>query len=167
MSTVGKSGLSGGRKRMREPIEVPEPKRPDKSIDMLISVRKNRTARFERELSRAREEWREARVGLHQAKQNWRDALAAANDEWQRAREEFFRMTTTSGQFRKAKAIYERTKAAAGQLRLEAREAAKQCRTLGGKFFEATEQLAQMRRQQEKLGILRDEIRAMNTQGGD
>lgn len=167
MSRLSTSGFAGRQKSKREPIEVPEPKRPDKSIDMLISVRKNRVSRFERERAQAREEWREARVRLRQAKQQWRDALAAAHEGWKQAREEFFRMSTTSGQFRKARAVYERMKQAAGQMQLEAREVAQHCRELGAKFFDATQQLAQMRRQQEKLSILRDELRAMNTQGGD
>lgn len=167
MSRPGTNRFFGRPPAAREPIEVFEPKRPDKSIDTLLNVRKNRVSRFERERSQAREEWRKARARLNEAKREWRDAVAAAQRKWQQAREEFFRMSTNSGQFRHAKAIYERMKANAAQLRLEAKEVAQHCREAGGQFFEATQRLAQMRRQQEKLSLLRDEMRAMNSQDGD
>lgn len=165
MNRPGQSGSFGGRRSKREPIELREPKREDKSIDMLISVRKNRVSRFERELSQAREEWREARTGLREAKLKWREAVEAAREEWRAAREQFFRMNTTSGQFRTAKAIYDRMKAQASQLHLEAKQSAQTCRDLGRNFFEAKKRLAEVRRQQEKLSMLRDELRALNNQG--
>jgi hypothetical protein len=162
----GRAGTdSFGRTRSkREPVEVLEPKKQDRSLDKLINVRKQRLNRLERERTEALEAWRNARIALRAAKEAWREALAAANANWQEARARFFKMSTTSGKFRQEKAIYERMKEVAAQLRLQAQESVRPCREAGHHFFEAKERILEANRQQEKLGILRDELLRLSIQ---
>lgn len=154
--------LLGGRRGKREVIDIPEQKKKDKSLDGLIDVRKQRIDRLERERIEARHAWRDARARLRDVKQRWRCALQEATDHWRQARAAFLQMTTTSGQFRKAKGIYERLKTHAAQLHLECREAVAPCKATRTAFFEARRRVMDANRQYEKLGILRDELRLQN-----
>ncbi|RJF96891.1 hypothetical protein D3870_21185 [Noviherbaspirillum cavernae] len=163
MNAAGGQIGFGGRRAKREVIDVPEPKVQDQSLDKLLKVRKQRIDRLERERREMREAWRKSRADLNGRKQGWRDAVQAYKDFWQEARENFYRMSTTSGQFRKAKAIYERMKGDAAQLRLECLEDVARCRKGRTKFFEAKQRVLQAHRQQEKLGMLRDELRKLTT----
>lgn len=162
MSSQARS-LLGARSR-REVLDVPEARVRDRSLDRLISVRKQRIDRFERECTEAREAWRAARLKLRELKARWRNALQEAKDFWRLARAEFFSMAITSGGFRKAKAIYERMKLQATQLHLECREAVLPCKDMRLEFFNARRRLLDANRQHEKLGMLRDEIRLMNAE---
>lgn len=161
---IGAQRGFGGRRSKREVIDVPERKPEDKSLDKLLNVRKQRLDRLERERKDAREAWRETRQQLRTRKEEWRKALEDAKDFWIQARAEFFKMSTTSGQFRKAKAIYERMKSQAAQMQLECREIVKRCKSAKNEFFEARQRVLTANRQQEKLSILRDEIRALTVQ---
>ncbi|MFC7518732.1 hypothetical protein ACFQUU_27345 [Herbaspirillum sp. GCM10030257] len=161
-SAGGQSGFGGPRAK-REVIDVPEPKVQDRSLDKLLSVRKQRIDRLERERREMRDAWRKTRAALHDRKQGWRDAEQAYKDFWEEARANFFQMSTTSGQFRKAKAIYERMKGDAAQLRLECLDEVARCKRGRTKFFEAKQRLLQAHRQQEKLSILRDELLKLTT----
>lgn len=160
---AAQAGLGPPRSK-REPIEVAERKPEDKSLDKLLNVRKQRIDRFERERKEAREAWRESRRALREVKQQRRDAVQAAKDFWQQARAEFFGMTITTGQYKKAKAIYERMKEQAAQLYLQCREAVVECERVRAEFFAARLRAMQAHMQTEKLSILRDEIRALNQQ---
>lgn len=164
MSSQQMSSMFGGGRSKREVIDVPESKVQDKSLDRLISVRKQRIDRFERERVEAREAWRAERMKLRDIKERWRIALQDARDFWQSARAEFFSMAMTSGGFRKAKAIYERMKREAAQLHLECREAVLPCKETRTEFFDARKRLLDANRQHEKLGMLRDEIRLLNVE---
>jgi len=156
--------LSGLPRHRREVVDIPEQKRKDKSVDRLIDVRKQRIDRLERERIEARHVWREARVRLHERKQRWRAAVQEAQDIWQQARAAFFQMSATSGQFRKAKAVYERMKVQAQQLHLESREAVRPCKTTRTAFFDARRRVMEANRQYEKLGLLRDELRLQDVE---
>lgn len=151
----------GRPKPKREVIDILEEKAKDKSLDKLMSVRKQRLERYERERSEARQVWRNARAQLHQLIHSWRDAVIKASDFWQQERTQFFQMTITSGQFRKAKAIYERMKVQAEQLLLESRQAVHECRQKGRDYFIARKNLVDASRQREKLDMLRNEIRQL------
>ncbi|WP_233410826.1 hypothetical protein [Rugamonas violacea] len=83
---------------------------------------------------------------------------------WREARAQFFKMATTSGQVRRAKGAYERMKGEAIELQLECGEYAARARAAGGDFFTARRRVLEANRQQEKLGILRDEIRLLAQQ---
>lgn len=150
----------GCKRSKREPVDVVEKKKEDKSLDKLIGVRHQRLDRLEFERIEARQQWRQQRTLLRQEKQGWSDAVAAAQDYWQQARAGFFKMATSSGQFRQSKAVYERLKQATALLRQQARRTVTVCRAAGRAFFDANQQLSEARRQLEKLSILRDEIRA-------
>jgi hypothetical protein len=150
-----------GRMSKREVLDVPEIPRPDKEFDMLIKLRKQRVERFEQERSLAREEWRKKRAELRDLKERWRQAVQDAKDFWKLARDNFLGMVMTSGQYRKAKAIYGRMKEQASQLYMECQDAVKHCRTARTKFFDAGRKLNEARRQHEKLSMLRDEIRLL------
>lgn len=154
----------GGRRGKREVIDVLEMKPQDRSLDKLLNVRKQRIDRFERERRDAREAWRRARRDLREAKERWREAREDAKNFWQQAREEFFRMSTTSGEFRKAKATYERMKGEAQELHLACNEFVNRAKVARIDFFEARLRVLQANKQQEKLSILRDEIRLMTQQ---
>lgn len=158
------ASFAGLPRSKREVIDVPEMKREDKSLDKLLHVRKQRINRLERERNETREAWRVARRLLRQKKEEWRAAVESSSTFWQAARTEFFRMATTSGQFRKAKAVYERMKADAAECYVGCRKEVDQCRVRRSAFFDAKKALLQANRQQEKLSILRDEIRASNAQ---
>lgn len=162
MTTQAMQSMLGGPRSKREVVDVPEARVMDRSLDRLILVRKQRIDRFERERSAALASWRAERVKLKELKVRWRAALREANRFWQEARAEFFSMTITSGSFRKAKAIYERMKLQASQLRLECREAVVPCKDARLEFFNARRRLLDANRQHEKLGMLRDEIRLIN-----
>jgi hypothetical protein len=148
----------------REVIDVQEIKPKDKSLNQLISVRKQRLERFERERIIAREAWRQSRRDLNDAKIAWRDALEAAKNFWQERRAEFFSMLITSGQFRRAKANYERMRDDAAQLHLVAREAVVPCKQSRKEFFDSIKRVIEANRDMEKLSILRDEIWCLGRQ---
>lgn len=151
----------GGARGRREVVDVAERKVEDRRLDQLLHVRKQRLGRLERERNEAREAWRARRQAFRQAGQRWRDTLAEAKSQWQRSREEFLRMTLTNGQFSQAKAVYKRLQNEAAQLYLACQEQLRGCRQARTAFFLARQNVLQANRQQEKLGIMRDEIRAL------
>lgn len=148
----------------REVIDVPEKKIEDQSLQKLIFIRKQRLTRIEQECREARQVWRKARTEIGEAKERWRNALQESKDFWQESRKGFFAMAITSGQFRKAKAIYERMKAHAAQLHLECQEAVVRCKEKRTGFFEARKRVVEATLDLEKLGMLRDEIRLLTRQ---
>jgi hypothetical protein len=150
----------GGRVARREVVDVPERRPPDRRLDQLLHVRKQRLSRFERERNEARQAWRKRRADLCSLKLRWRRARDEAQDQWKAARASFSNMTITSGEFKKAKAVYERMKQQASQLRVQWQEERQACRSAGTVFFAARVVVLQANRQQEKLGFLRDEVRA-------
>lgn len=154
----------GQAKPKREPIEVLEPKPPDKSLDKLLSVRKQRLGRLERERKDAQERWRSARARLREEKLAWRASTQSTKEFWGQARKEFMSMNTTSGQYQRAKATYERMKEHCATLRMSCLETLERCRAMRNKFFEARERVLQANRQQEKLTVMRDELLAQHQQ---
>lgn len=154
----------GAKRGKREVIDVLEMKPQDKSLDKLLNVRKQRLDRLERERKEALEYWRGTRTVVREAKERWRKAVNDTNTFWANARAEFFRMATTSGEFRKAKATYERLKIQASELRLSCNEYVTRAKTARQQFFEARQRVLHANKQQEKLSILRDEIRLMTQQ---
>lgn len=150
-----------GRRAKREVVDVPEPRRPDQSLARLLHVRKQRLGRLERERNEARQHWRAARATLRERKEAWRHAVDAAHRFWQAARASFLQMSTTSGELRKAKAAYERMKEEAARVHLGWREQLNCCDAAQRMFFEALERVLAANRQQEKLGILNDELRQL------
>jgi hypothetical protein len=164
MSAIGAQRGFGNRRGKREVIDVPERKTEDRSLDKLLSVRKQRLERLERERSEARNAWRKSRTDLRAAKERWRVADQEAKDHWRRAREEYFRMATTTGEFNKAKGAYDRMKREAKEMRLVCGEFVKRCKAARTGFFEARRHAIEANKQQEKLGILRDEMRLLNQQ---
>lgn len=158
------AAMFGRSKPKREPIEVVEPKPEDKSLDKLLGVRKQRLDRLERERKESREEWRAQRVVLRQAKLQWREAVQNTKDFWAQARKEFLTMVTTSGQYQRSKVVYERMKQAAADERVRCLESLEKCKTKRTTFFEARERALTANRQQEKLTIMRDELRRLNRQ---
>jgi hypothetical protein len=162
MNARGTMAGFGGKRRQREVADIPEPKREDRSLDKLLAVRKQRLDRLERERREAREAWRELRRELREQKEGWRAAVQAYKDFWDQSRKDFFSMSLTSGQFRKAKAIYERMKKEAAQMHADCIEIVQRCKEGADAFFEARRCVVRANKQQEKLGILRDEIRRAN-----
>ena len=140
-------------------LDVPEPVKRDNSLDGLMLVRKQRLRRLERECYSCRQEWRSQRQNLRERKKQWRAAQLDAEQYWQQARAEFFRMSLTSGEFKKAKSVYGKMKTAAALLRVEAKTQAEQCKTAGHDFFLKRQELAEAQKKNEKLQILRDEMR--------
>lgn len=151
----------------REAVDVAEPRVPDRTLERLLGVRKHRLERLEREQRDAREQWRQRRGALRQAKLSWRDARQEAFDHWQRARQQFFAMETDSREFRAAQGGYERMKRDTGQRLLAWRDRAGESRAAGAVFFAAHRQLRDARRQQEKLDILREHIKATERRHDD
>jgi len=154
--------LAGGMGRLgrREVVDVAERRAPDRRLDGLLHVRKQRLSRFERERNEARQAWRAARRELAALKLRWRRTRDQAQQGWQAARAAFSEMTITSGEFKKARAIYERTKKEASGLRVEWNQSRQVCRGAGAAFFASRLVVLQAHMQQEKLSILRDEVRA-------
>lgn len=142
----------------REPVEVLEPRIPDRTLDRLAGVRKQRLERLERERRDSRSTWRQQRAALRLAKLLWRNARQATNEHWQQARQQFFAMETDSRQFRAAQGGYERMKRDTGQRLLVWRENAMASRTAGAEFFAAHRRLQNARKQHEKLDLLREHI---------
>lgn len=152
------------RRGKREVIEVAEPRKPDRSLDQLLHVRKQRLGRLEREQASARAGWRASRQVLRELKLRKREAAAQAAQFWQEARASFLAMTITSGQFHLAKARHARLKEEAAGLNLRCREALRECRLAGARFFGARAEARRAQRQQEKLGVMRDELRELSRQ---
>lgn len=150
-----------GRRARREVVDVPEPRRPDQSLARLLHVRKQRLGRLERERNEARQHWRACRAMLRERKLARRQAVTAAHEFWRAAREGFLRMTTTSGDLRKAKATYERMKEDAARLYLDWQEELARCDAAQRTFFDALACVLAANRQQEKLTILNDELRQL------
>jgi hypothetical protein len=154
----------GKPKSRREPVEVIEPRPQDKSLDQLLGVRKQRLDRMERERREARQAWKNARAALRAAKLGWRAAIADMKAFWAQARKDFLSMHTTSGQYQKGKAKYERMKQAAAGERVLCLEALTHCRARRATFFAARARVLSANRQQEKLTIIRDDLRRINEQ---
>lgn len=164
MSAVSQQqGLRGAGRR--EPVEVHEPKREDQSLILLSKLRRQRVERCEQERRVAREDWRAKRHELREAKLRRRAAQQEARDYWKQARAQFFSMFMTTGEYKKAKAIYKRMNDHAVQLYLECQEAVTSCKSARAAYFDAGEKLKEAQRQQEKLEILRQEIRVQNMKG--
>ncbi|GJI87655.1 hypothetical protein [Duganella hordei] len=166
MSAAQQAGI-GPKRSKREPVDVAERKPEDKRLDQLLHMRKQRLGRFERERNEARERWRGSRAALRKIKQRWQQALHQAKQQWMEARQQFLSMVITSGEFRRAKAAYERMKKEAAQLYLDCREQLQRSRRAGGEFFTACRRMLEASRQQEKLTVMRDEIRALARAGED
>jgi len=149
-----------GRGMRREVVDVAERRPPDRRLDRLLQVRKQRLGRLERERNEARAHWRRQRAEFRVLKQRWRQHFLQAQEQWMAARTAFLEMSITNGEFRRAKAVYERMKKEASQLRVDCRQLLHQCRQSGVVFFDARREVMQANRQQEKLGMLRDELRA-------
>lgn len=154
----------GAAKPKREPIEVKEPKPFDKSLDKLLGVRKQRLGKLERDRKDTLEAWKAMRARLREAKLAWRASLQASKDYWIQARKEFLTMNTTSGQYQRSKAVYERMKQDSADMRMACLEMLKRCKTARSAFFEAREKVVAANRQQEKLTIMRDELRTLHEQ---
>lgn len=152
------------RRGKREVADVAEPKRPDRSLDQLLHVRKQRLGRLERERSSARESWRVSRQALRDFKLRKREAVLQAARFWQESRARFLQMTITTGEFHLAKARHARMKEEAASLNLRCQEAVRESRLAGARFFAARNEARRAQRQQEKLGIMRDELRARSRQ---
>lgn len=148
----------GKPKSKREVVDVIEPGRPDRRLDQLVSVRKQRLGRLERERNEAREAWRAQRKVFSRAKQARREHMAETDRLWAEARSGFLKMSTTSGQYRSSKAVYERMRKETAQYYLTAQEELQKCRTLQTAFFDAKIAVAEAQKQQEKLSIMRDEL---------
>jgi len=151
----------GARPGKREVIDVAEMKKPDRRLDQLLHVRKARLGRLERERNEARLAWRAVRERLSADKRGWRELKARAQSEWMGARAAFFSMTQTNADFKRAKAVYERMKLEAGEMRLGCLALARKCRAAGTVFFAARDLVKQANKQQEKLTVLRDEMKAL------
>ncbi len=158
MSIEARHSAFAGRRPQREVADLAEAPKKDDGLGQLLQIRKQRIERFEHESVLARGKWREARAALRAAKESWREAKRDAADFWRHSRTEFLRMNITSGDFRKAKAIYERMKENAAQLHLECGEAIGPCKTARGEFFAARKAASEARRQHEKMGVLRSEL---------
>lgn len=156
----------GKPKARREPVEVAEPRPPDRSLDQLLGVRKQRLDRFERERKDARQAWRTARAEFRKMKLGWQVAVESSKVFWAQARRDFMSMHTTSGQYQKSKAVYERMKQAAADERLRCMETLERCRARRAAFFKARARVLAANRQQEKLTIIRDEMRSLERQEG-
>jgi len=152
---------STAKMRRREPVEVLEPKKPDRRFDQLTHVRKQRLRRYEREHNEIRKAWRSERCQLHIYKLQWREQLQEARQFWEGQREAFFQMTISSTTFRTAKFTYQRKLTLAAQTQLDAREQAMTCRQVGAKFFAALAQVRQARLRQEKLDFLCNEMKTL------
>ncbi len=146
----------------RELVDLPEPKRQDKSLPKLIGVHKRRLERMEWECLQARTHWRELRGSVAQVKQDWRNAQQHAKDFWADARAEFFRMEISSGKFRTAKGAYERKKLEAEQIHIQAREAAQRARQSGQAYFLLKQLVRAGHLRSEKLDILQKILHEKN-----
>jgi hypothetical protein len=146
----------------REPVDIPEPKRQDKSLPKLIGVHKRRLERLEWECFQARTNWRAARSVVARIKQDWRDAQQHAQDFWADARAEFFRMEISSGKFRTAKGAYERKKLEAEQIHIQARSAAQRARQAGHAYFLLKQLVRAGHVRSEKLTILQKTLHDKN-----
>lgn len=152
---------TGRARRQREVIDVPEAVKPNRSLDKLIALRKQRLQRMERERNEARQAWRAERASLRTEKERWRAALEQAREYWRAARAAFLGMTITSGQFRKSKAIYERMKMEAADIRVECVQCAARCKEKRAAFFDLRRRCVEANLDHERLNILRDEMIAM------
>ncbi|CDG82300.1 hypothetical protein [Janthinobacterium agaricidamnosum] len=144
--------------RQREVVDVAEPRKPDRTLDGVINVRKQRSERMEREQREALAAWRELRMGLRAYKLVWRQSVLDAQQFWQHSRADFFAMRTSSGEFFNARRVYTKMRGISDQALLAWREALLPCRQAGRVFFEAKLAVRLARLNQEKLSMVRDSI---------
>ncbi|AWL03531.1 hypothetical protein ACFOHT_05675 [Massilia oculi] len=156
-----------GRQHRREPVDVKDPARPDPRMAELGRLRQLRTASAEREQLARRAAWRTARAALHAAVAAWRAGEARTMRDWQDARAAFFAMRCSGGQFRAAKAAYERGRREGAVARAAAQEQVGACRADGRRYFAAGEEVRRARKRQEKLRILDGELRRLLAQVED
>lgn len=143
----------------REPVDVPDPARPDPRMAELGRLRTLRTASAERAQLAQRGVWRAARESLRAQVAAWRAGEEKTLQDWLDARAAFFAMRCSGGQFRAAKAAYERGRREGTLARAAAREQAGVCRSDGRRYFAAGEEVRRARKRQEKLRILDQELR--------
>lgn len=158
MNTFLRDACRNGKTRAREIAEFSALRKPDTDLGQLISLRKLRIDRLEHEHNELRVKLQQAKSELHVKKMRWRAAVRASFEFWQSARQEFFMMSTTSGQFRQAKARYERMKKDASQKRLECIELLRPCLEKRKDFFLTKKNLNEARHQHEKLLLMQEQL---------
>lgn len=154
-------------RQRREPVDLADPARPDPRMAELGRLRTLRTASAEREQLALRGAWRAARQGLHAAITAWRAGERQTQHDWQEARAAFFAMRCSGGQFRAAKAAYERGRREGALARAAALAQAADCRADGRRYFAAGDAVRQARKREEKLRILDGELRRLLARGED
>ncbi|NRR30410.1 hypothetical protein HSX11_09425 [Oxalobacteraceae bacterium] len=154
-----------GRRAQREVVDGPEARPPERGLEQLLGVRRQRLERLERERREVRAHWRALRLALRETRQRWRAALCDAEEDWRKAQGQFFGMLGTSGQFRSARQAYQDRRDEAGALRLACREHAAGARSAGRDFFAVRRRVGEARLRQEKLTMLRDALRLAEVKG--
>ncbi|MES2075947.1 MAG: hypothetical protein V4462_10070 [Pseudomonadota bacterium] len=154
-----------GRRATRQAADVAEAPPPERGLEALCEVRRRRLERLEGERRAARAHWRALRLVLREAARRRRAALRDAEEDWGRAREQFFGMLATSGQFRRAKAAYQDRRDEAGVMRQACRDHAAGARLAGRDFFAACLRVREARLRRERLAMLRDALRLADAGG--
>ena len=160
------SSFSLNGSRLREVQDVPEPVRKDCPLDKLVRIRRQRIEKSERDCLRARQHWRECRRQLRQQSQGSKDAESRAQQCWKKARKDFFDMSISSGQFKKAKAVFKKMQATAAEMRALAHAAVDESKLARTAYFKAKVNLAEARKQAEKLDLMSEELRRTDVHEG-
>jgi multidrug resistance efflux pump len=161
--TVAKTAAATGyvpRKSRREPVEVAEPPRPDRTLGTLISIRSQRVQRAEADCVRARRTCEEAKAAVHAAIAEVREAREQATRFWRDTMTAFKQMCISSAELLRAKADYRRRRDHTDELRAAARQAVHRLRGARHDKLSTQQDLRLAQRACEKLSLWRDELLA-------
>jgi hypothetical protein len=148
------------RRSRREPIEVVEPPRPDRTLATLIGIRSQRVQRAEAESLRTRRACDEAKAKVHAAMAELRQSRLETTTFWRETMNAFKQMCISSAALLRARADYRRRRDHIDTLRAAAVQTVHSFRSARVVKRSAQDDLRLAQRSSEKLSLWRDELLA-------
>jgi hypothetical protein len=150
------STLISKRRPRREVHSVPEPIKPDGSIQVVKKIRDLRVQKLETDMVRAKEQCAVSRAAMADGRERVAQAQISADQHWQEALADFQSMTINAKEFVARKFRHQQLKLQIAIVRNEARNAVAQAKADRAQLRQIKKELQQQRLQVEKLVMLRD-----------
>jgi membrane glycosyltransferase len=148
--------LTSGRRQRREVVLVPEPVKPDGSIQRIKKIRDHRVQKMEAELLLIKSKCAASRTAMAEARDKVMQAQIEADQHWQQAKADFQSMIIDSKEFVARKFRHQKLKLQVAVFRNDARECVSQAKVDRAELREAKKELQNQRLKVEKLAMLRD-----------
>lgn len=141
------------RRARREPVQVPEVQKPDRSLAEMKSIRSHRLNRAETRLAEARRHAADLRQTMRSARDEAVSARQRAADFWSETQKAFHMMIITSGEITRRRRQYQKLVEAAQGLRMKAGALVDDCRQARRACRQAQAEVAARRKDAEKLAL--------------